>query len=165
MLYHSSNDLAFLQLTRRSGNSLLAAAVGPCPNSKGMETIKLSIQSNGLKFLNKDLCSSRVRTFRASPKKISPFLVLKTARKRNSVDYKQSPRSWACLRNVLRASRIASSGNHPSRTRTILVMLTFRDKNGRIGILETNVTPSNTAKLVKTQKTSKTNILYVWQQQ
>ena len=31
-------------------------------------------------------------------------------------------------------------------------MLTFRDKNGRIGILETNVTPSNTAKLVKTQK-------------
>ena len=44
-------------------------------------------------------------------------------------------------------------------------MLTFRDKNGRIGILETNVTPSNTAKLVKTQKNSKTNIPYVWQQQ
>ena len=46
-------------------------------------------------------------------------------------------------------------------------MLTFRNKKGRIGILETNVTPSlsNTAKLVKTQKKSKTNIPYVWQQQ
>ena len=44
-------------------------------------------------------------------------------------------------------------------------MLTFRNKKGRIGILETNVTPSNTEKLVKTQKNSKTNIPYVWQQQ
>ena len=61
---------------------MLAAAVAPYPNSKGMETIKLSIQSNGLKFLNKNLSSSRVRTFRASPKKISPILSLKNCAKK-----------------------------------------------------------------------------------